>query len=50
MADLGIDNLSLRLIDCPVRATAAVRAMNGQIKALFYRYKSLGGFEYVSDS
>jgi hypothetical protein len=50
MADLGADNLSLRLIDCPVRAYGCASGpMKGAIKALFYRYKSLGGFEYVSD-
>lgn len=50
MADLGVDNLSLRLIDCPVRAYGCGSGpMKGAIKALFYRYKSLGGFEYVSD-
>ena len=50
IADLGMDNLSLRLIDCPVRAYGCGSGhMRGQIKALFYRYKSLGGFEYVSD-
>ncbi len=50
IADLGLDNLSLRLIDCPVRAYGCGSGhMKGAIKALFYRYKSLGGFEYVSD-
>lgn len=50
LADLGIDNLSLRLIDCPVRAYGCGSGqMRGAIKALFYRYKSVGGFEYVSD-
>lgn len=50
LADLGIDNLSLRLIDCPVRAYGCGSGkMRGRIKALFYRYKSMGGFEYVSD-
>ena len=50
LADLGIDNLSLRLIDCPVRAYGCGSGpMSGRIKALFYRYKSLGGFDYVSD-
>ena len=48
MADLGADNLSLRLIDCPVRAYGCASGpMTGAIKALFYRYKSLGGFEYA---
>jgi len=50
IADLGMDNLSLRLIDCPVLAYGCGSGhMSGAIKALFYRYKSLGGFEYVSD-
>ena len=50
IADLGVDNLTLRLIDCPVRAYGCGSGqMRGAIKAFFYRYKSLGGFEYVSD-
>jgi hypothetical protein len=50
IADLAIDNLSLRLIDQPVRAYGCASGlMKGSIKALFYRYRSLGGFEYVSD-
>lgn len=50
IADLGVDNLSLRLIDWPVRGYGCGSGMmEGAIKALFYRYKSLGGFEYVSD-
>ncbi|MEA2336876.1 MAG: hypothetical protein QOE82_883 [Thermoanaerobaculia bacterium] len=50
IADLSINNISLRLIGCPVRAYgAASKQMKGAIRALFYRYKSLGGFEYVSD-
>ena len=40
----------MRLIGCPVRAFgAASREMHGEIAALFYRFKSVGGFEYVSD-
>src|SRR5262249_42719118 len=47
LADLSVDNLSLRLIDCPVRAYGAVSGpLAGRIKGLFYRYKSVGGFEY----
>jgi len=50
MADLGVENISLRLIDCPVRAYGCASGlMKGAIKALFYRYQSMGGFEYVSD-
>lgn len=50
LADLSADNLSLRLIGCPVRAFGAASGdMRGEIAALFYRFKSVGGFEYVSD-
>ena len=50
LADVDTTNLSLRLIGCPVRAFgAASRNMQGEICALFYRFKSVGGFEYVSD-
>jgi hypothetical protein len=50
IADLGIDNLTLRMIDCPVRAYGCASGLlYGEIKALFYRYRSMGGFEYVSD-
>ena len=50
IADLGTDNLTLRLIDTPVRAYGCGSGqMKGRIKALFYRFKSLGGFDYVSD-
>ncbi|HLY90818.1 MAG TPA: hypothetical protein VKQ27_17685 [Acetobacteraceae bacterium] len=50
MADLSVDNISLSLIGCHVRGYgAASGVMLGEIHALFYRYKSQGGFEYVSD-
>ena len=50
LADLSIDNISLRLIGCPVRGFGcASREMLGEIHGLFYRFKSVGGFEYVSD-
>ncbi len=50
IADLATDNMSLRLIDCPVRAYGCASGlMRGAIKALFYRYRYRGGFEYVSD-
>lgn len=50
LADLSSENLSLRLIGCPVRAYgAASREMRGELAALFFRFKSVGGFEYVSD-
>src|SRR6185369_7842965 len=50
LADLSVDNLSLKLIGCPVRAYGAVsRDLRGQIHGLFYRYKSVGGFEHIAD-
>lgn len=50
MVDLSVHNLSLSLIGCQVRgAGAASGVMLGEIHALFYRYKTGGGFEYISD-
>jgi hypothetical protein len=50
LADVSIENLSLQLINSDVRAYGcASHEMFGRIWALFYRYKSVGGFEYVSD-
>ena len=50
MADLNSDNMSLRLIGSKVRAFGcASKEVYGAIHALFYRYKSLNGFEYLSD-
>jgi len=50
LLDIDISNLSLHLIGCPVRAYGAAGGdMRGEICALFYRFKEIGGFEYVSD-
>jgi hypothetical protein len=50
LADLSDSNISLRLIGVPVRAYgAATGDMRGEICALFYRFKSVAGFEYVAD-
>ena len=50
LADLSVDNISLRLIDAPVRAFGAASGpLSGQIAGLFYRYKSVGGMEYAAD-
>lgn len=50
MADLSINNISLKLIGCPVRAYGCASGqIRGAIQGLFYRYKSVGGFEYVAD-
>jgi hypothetical protein len=38
------------LIGCPVRAFGAVSGVaEGEIRALFFRYQSLGGFDYATD-
>jgi hypothetical protein len=50
MADFSGTNLSLSLIGCQVRGVGAASGeMLGEIQGLFYRYKTGGGFEYVSD-
>jgi hypothetical protein len=49
--DLYEQNFSLRrLMDRPVLAMGAASGLlRGRIKAMFYRYRSVGGFDYVSD-
>jgi hypothetical protein len=48
--DLHTDTISLDLIGCPVRAFGGASGeLVGRIDGLFYRYKSIGGFEYVAD-
>lgn len=48
--DVHEHNLSLRLIDRPVLGYGAASGLlRGTIKALFYRYRSVGGFDYVAD-
>jgi hypothetical protein len=50
VADFSTQNLSLELINCDVRAYgAASYEMHGRVWGLFYRYKSVAGFEYVAD-
>jgi len=50
VADLNELNITTRLIDAPVIASGAASGrLEGRIKALFYRYKSVGGYDYVSD-
>jgi hypothetical protein len=50
MADFSGVNLSLSLVGCLVRGVGAASGeMRGEIQGLFYRYKTGGGFEYVSD-
>lgn len=50
LADASEDTLSLDIIGQDVRAFGAVSGpLTGTIKALFYRYRSLAGFDYVVD-
>jgi len=50
MVDLSVNNISLALIGAHVRGTGAGSGeMRGEIAALFYRYKTNGGFEYIAD-
>jgi hypothetical protein len=50
LRDLDATNLTVDLIGCPVRAYGCASGrLSGRIAALFYRYKSVGGFEYVAD-
>ncbi|MQY31929.1 phospholipase C/P1 nuclease family protein [Nocardia aurantia] len=48
--DVHERNLSLRLIDRPVVGYGAASGLlRGRIKAFFYRYRSVGGFDYIGD-
>ncbi len=50
MVDLSVDNISLSLIGADVQGTGAgTGQMQGEIAALFYRYNTNGGFEYIAD-
>ena len=50
LVDLTPQNITLDLVGCPVRAFGGASGhMRGEIQALLYRYKSVGGFDYVSD-
>lgn len=50
VADFNELNLGLQLIDQPVEAFGAASGrLEGKIKALFYRHKSLAGYDYISE-
>ena len=50
LADLTIDSITLDLIGRPVRAFGGASGLLlGQIDALFYRYRSVGGTDYIAD-
>lgn len=49
VVDLNELSLNLQFIDQPVAACgSASGALEGKIKALFYRHKSLAGYDYIS--
>ncbi|MER9758464.1 hypothetical protein [Mesorhizobium sp. M0138] len=48
--DLHGDNITVDLIDCPLRAFGGASGpLSGKVAGLFYRYKSMGGTDYISD-
>src|SRR6185436_11812478 len=48
--DANPNTVTLDLIGTPVRAFGgASGVVEGEIQALFYRYQSLGGYDYVTD-
>ena len=50
LADLSERNISVRLINAEVRAFGAASGeLSGRIAALFYRYRSIGGYDDVAD-
>ena len=50
MVDLGTDSISMRLIDCPLRAYGCASGqLHGRVLGMFYRYKAVSGSEYVAD-
>jgi hypothetical protein len=50
LADLSERNVSLRLIEAETVAYGAASGrLHGKIKALFYRHRSIGGYDDVSD-
>ena len=50
MVDLSIIIFRFRSSACRVRGVGAASGdMFGEVEALFYRYKTNGGFEYVAD-
>jgi hypothetical protein len=48
--NLNMETLSLDIIGCPLKAYGGASGeLEGRIQALFYRYRSIGGLDYVSD-
>lgn len=50
LIDLNVNTMSLDFIGCPVRAFGGASGeLRGRVQALFYRYRSVGGVDYVAD-
>jgi len=50
LEDFNTDTITLDIIGTPVRAFCGISGTNeGEIYGLFYRYRSVGGFDYVAD-
>lgn len=50
MVDINLETISLDLIGVPVKAFGGASTLiEGEIQALFYRYRALGGYDYVTD-
>ena len=50
LADLSEHNISTRMIGAPVRAYGAASGLlEGRIAALFYRHRSIGGYDDITD-
>jgi len=48
--NLSVDTLNIDLIGCPLKGYGAASGeITGQVTALFYRYRSVGGSDYVAD-
>ena len=50
LIDLNVNTLSLDVIGCPVTAFGGASGqLSGRVEALFYRYRSVGGVDYIAD-
>lgn len=50
LVNLDVNNIGLNLLGCPVIAHGGASGkLEGEIQALFYRYKSVGGMDFIAD-
>jgi hypothetical protein len=48
--DLSVDTMNLSLIGCPVLAHGGASGeLTGEVQGMFYRYRSVGGVDYVAE-